>query len=133
MTPDLMEEGVRRVGAAQAPADAAGQTESGGRAAGFSGSGALSDFSSLGVTEPVVVGSTGSYPVRALASARAKGGIGPSGAGRPCWMASVESLSTSRPAAASVTASISRSLNGRGCRPRRIRLGLVMRLCCAGG
>ncbi len=35
MTPDLMEEGARRVGAAQAPATL-GQTESGGRAAGFS-------------------------------------------------------------------------------------------------
>ncbi len=35
MTPDLMEEGVRRVGGTPAPA-AAGQTESGGRTAGFS-------------------------------------------------------------------------------------------------
>ena len=35
MTPDLMEEGVRRVGATPVPA-ATGQTESGGRAAGFS-------------------------------------------------------------------------------------------------
>ena len=35
MTPDLMEEGARRIAARQAPA-VPGQTESGGRAAGFS-------------------------------------------------------------------------------------------------